>query len=151
VSAARERLCWYNPQHARQVKIMQARFVLALLLAATAAQLPAQTVTATPGEARASHALEAARKLGPPELYAFLQPMPKGADLHMHLSGAIYAETFLAEAVQQKLCVDAATLKLVAPAASGCAAGNVPAATLRRAGRQLLHAQLCAACWHQRA
>jgi adenosine deaminase len=108
---------------------MQARFVVAFLLAATAAQLPAQTAVPT-GEARASRALEAARKLGPPELYAFLQPMPKGADLHMHLSGAIYAETFLAEAVQQKLCVDPVALKLVAPAGDGCAKGDVPAATV---------------------
>jgi adenosine deaminase len=108
---------------------MQARFVLALLLAATATQLPAQTAVTT-GEARASHALEAARKLGPPELYAFLRPMPKGADLHMHLSGAIYAETFLAEAVEQKLCVDPVALKLAAPAGDGCAKGDVAAATV---------------------
>jgi len=108
---------------------MQARFVLALLLASSFAQLPAQTAV-TNGEARASHALEAARKLGPPELYAFLQPMPKGADLHMHLSGAIYAETFLAEAVEQKLCVDPVALKLVAAVANGCPSGDVPAATV---------------------
>jgi adenosine deaminase len=108
---------------------MQARFVLALLFAATATQLPAQTAVTT-GEARASHALEAARKLGPPELYAFLQPMPKGADLHMHLSGAIYAETFLAEAVEQKLCVDPVALKLVASVSDGCAKGDVAAATV---------------------
>ena len=58
------------------------------------------------GQARAAHAFEAAKKAGAPELYAFLKPMPKGADLHMHLSGAIYAETFIAEAVAQNLCVD---------------------------------------------
>jgi adenosine deaminase len=108
---------------------MQARFVVALLLASSFAQLPAQTAV-TSGEARASHALEAARKLGPPELYAFLRPMPKGADLHMHLSGAIYAETFLAEAVEQKLCVDPVALKLAAPAGDGCVKGDVPAATV---------------------
>ena len=31
--------------------------------------------------------------------------MPKGADLHMHLSGAIYAETFIADAARDGLCV----------------------------------------------
>ncbi len=31
--------------------------------------------------------------------------MPKGADLHMHLDGAIYAETFIADAVKQGTCV----------------------------------------------
>ncbi len=59
----------------------------------------------TPGEARATRAFNAARTLGAPELYAFLKPMPKGGDLHMHLSGAVYAETFIAEAAQQGLCV----------------------------------------------
>ena len=29
----------------------------------------------------------------PPELWSFLKDMPKGGDLHSHLSGAIYAES----------------------------------------------------------
>ena len=33
-------------------------------------------------------------KKNPPELFAFLYKMPKGGDLHNHLSGAIYAENF---------------------------------------------------------
>jgi adenosine deaminase len=97
-----------------------ALFGLAFTLAASA-----QTPSAT-GEARAAHALEAARRLGQPELYAFLKPFPKGADLHMHLSGAIYAETFIAEAVKQGLCVDPVALKLTAPP---CKAPVVPAST----------------------
>ncbi len=32
--------------------------------------------------------------------------MPKGADLHMHLSGAVYAETFLREAGEDHDCVE---------------------------------------------
>jgi adenosine deaminase len=36
--------------------------------------------------------------------------MPKGADLHMHLSGAVYAETFLQDAATDLLCVNPATL-----------------------------------------
>lgn len=59
----------------------------------------------TPGEARASRAFNAAKALGAPELYAFLRPMPKGGDLHMHLSGAVYAETLIREAAAQGLCV----------------------------------------------
>ncbi len=57
------------------------------------------------GEARASRAFNAAKAQGAPELYAFLVKMPKGGDLHMHLSGAVYAETFIAEAAKQGLCV----------------------------------------------
>src|SRR4051812_30032191 len=54
----------------------------------------------------------AALKKSPPELYAFLYRMPKGGDLHNHLSGAIYAETFLDSAIEERLCVDKATLAL---------------------------------------
>ena len=32
--------------------------------------------------------------------------MPKGADLHMHLAGAVYAETFMREAAEDHLCVN---------------------------------------------
>jgi len=59
----------------------------------------------TAGETRAENSLNAAKHYGTPELYAVLKPFPKGADLHMHLSGAVYAETFIAEAVRQGLCV----------------------------------------------
>jgi adenosine deaminase len=64
----------------------------------------------TAGEARAIRAFDVARTFGEPGVYAFLRTMPKGADLHMHLSGAIYAETFLKDAVADGLCVDPKTL-----------------------------------------
>ena len=79
----------------------------------TATAVLALSLTAlaqTPATARTERAFAAARKAGAPALYAFLKPFPKGADLHMHLSGAIYAETFLREAADQLLCVD--TVKL---------------------------------------
>ncbi len=95
----------------------------------------------TPGEARASRAFDAAKALGAPELYAFLKPFPKGADLHMHLSGAVYAETFIKEAAEQGLCVAPVdpgkpavpegqnAVRLVPPQADKtCAPGEVPAA-----------------------
>ncbi len=63
-------------------------------------------------EARAVRAFNQARQ-SPLELRAFLVRMPKGADLHMHLSGAVYAETFLADARADLLCVDPRTLSLV--------------------------------------
>ena len=90
-------------------------FFAAFLALNGAPRTVAQATALTSAESRASHALDAAKKLGPGELYAFLKRMPKGADLHMHLSGAVYAETFLAEAVRESLCVDPAGLNLVAP------------------------------------
>jgi len=48
-------------------------------------------------------------------LRAFTRAMPKGADLHVHLSGAVYAEDFIAWAVAANLCVQRSDRKLVAP------------------------------------
>lgn len=48
----------------------------------------------------------------PVKLQAFLRNMPKGADLHTHLSGAVYAETFIKWAIQKELCIDRATFKV---------------------------------------
>jgi adenosine deaminase len=104
-----------------------------LLLAATlgipAPHIIAQTPALESAAAqRTSRAFESAKKLGTPALYAFLAPMPKGADLHMHLSGAVYAETFLREAVEQGLCVDPAALSLAAPDKDrACGKGEVAA------------------------
>jgi adenosine deaminase len=63
-------------------------------------------------------------------LQALLEKMPKGADLHMHLSGAVYAETLVDEAVADRLCFDSASLTLVPGKGSNpsCAAGQFPAA-----------------------
>lgn len=94
----------------------------------------------TPSELRAIHAFDGAKKLGPGELYSFLVSMPKGADLHMHLSGAVYAESFLTEAVQQDLCVDPVKFALaknigltknLSPQPI-CAEGNEPASAVLR-------------------
>jgi len=38
-------------------------------------------------------------------LRAFLRSMPKGADLHVHLSGAVYAENLIGWAAEKSLCV----------------------------------------------
>ena len=65
---------------------------------------------ATPIEQR----FDAARK-NPLELYAFLLRMPKGGDLHVHLGGAIYAETYLRLAAEDGLCLDLRAHAIVAP------------------------------------
>lgn len=51
----------------------------------------------------------------PPELWAFLKDMPKGGDLHSHLSGAIYAESMIGWAAEDGLCVDTKSLTVVKP------------------------------------
>ncbi len=51
----------------------------------------------------------------PALLAAFLRELPKGGDLHHHLSGAVYAETFLGWAAQDSLCIVSATLTAAPP------------------------------------
>jgi adenosine deaminase len=92
------------------------------------------TPAATLQEQRATRAFNAARQ-SPLELSAFLTRMPKGADLHMHLSGAVYAETFIKDAAADILCVDPKTMNLFKPKATTrsippqpvCGEGNVRA------------------------
>ena len=44
-----------------------------------------------------------------PQLIAFLKDMPKGADLHSHVSGAVYAESRLDAAIDSSLFFDPKT------------------------------------------
>lgn len=48
-----------------------------------------------------------------PLLIAFLREMPKGADLHSHLSGAVYAESFLRWAAEDGACVSRVELRVL--------------------------------------
>ena len=99
-------------------------FVLAVLTATI--QVPAHAQTGVP-EARASRAYDAAMKDGPLALRGFLDQFPKGADLHVHLSGAVYAETFIRDAGEDGLCVDPGTLSFAKPP---CAPPLTPAEQL---------------------
>ncbi len=49
----------------------------------------------------------------PLELRVFLERMPKGADLHSHVSGAVYAESYIQEAADDNLCIDLAGLAVI--------------------------------------
>lgn len=62
-----------------------------------------------------------------PQLIAFLRAMPKGADLHSHLSGTVYAENFLRWAAEDGACVSRVQLRILqGPCAAG--ADTLPAA-----------------------
>ncbi len=66
----------------------------------------------------------------PPKQLAFLLKMPKGADLHNHLSGGIYAERYIEWAAENGLCVNNRTLGLAVPASpSKCDSEQSPANT----------------------
>lgn len=67
------------------------------------------------------------RVRGQPELLRdFLVRMPKGGDIHHHLTGAVYAESYIDYAVEDGDCFDA-TYTIVAPPCDGVA--KIPAAT----------------------
>ncbi|HWA82177.1 MAG TPA: hypothetical protein VG820_01995 [Fimbriimonadaceae bacterium] len=57
------------------------------------------------GEKEAARAFQKALR-SDPELIAFLKEMPKGADLHNHVSGAIFAENYIASAAGAGLWFD---------------------------------------------
>lgn len=75
--------------------ILLAAIALAVRLATFAGHLPEIVTAAHFQELRADH----------PRMRAFLHRMPKGGDLHTHLSGAVYAERFIAWAVQDGQCL----------------------------------------------
>jgi hypothetical protein len=80
---------------------------------ALSASAPA-SLASDSAEQRAGRFFESIRR-SPPEEWAFLREMPKGGDLHNHLSGAVYAESYLKWAVDAGLCLQARTFVLSAP------------------------------------
>lgn len=70
--------------------------------------------SASQSEARTARHFQAVKQQAP-LLWAFLKEMPKGGDLHNHLSGAIYAESMINWAAEDGLCVDKRTFSLSAP------------------------------------
>ncbi len=94
---------------------------LASLFAAVSLPLCAQAQAAhsAGAEARTESAYRLAVQQGPAALRGFLEDFPKGADLHVHLSGAVYAETFIHDAAKDGVCIDPAALQFAKPPCSG--------------------------------
>ncbi len=89
--------------------------------------------------ARTSRYFETVRN-SPPQLLAFLLQMPKGADLHNHLSGAIYAESYIQWAADSGDCINTTTMYASLPP---CTTGQVPIANALTSGtlyRQIIDA-----------
>ncbi|MGA7557968.1 MAG: adenosine deaminase [Terriglobales bacterium] len=79
----------------------------------------AQASRSQTAEENAAKYMESVRHQ-PGLLLAFLQQMPKGGDLHVHLGGAIYAESLIDWASENALCVDRSTSKLIHAACDSC-------------------------------
>jgi adenosine deaminase len=63
---------------------------------------------------RTAQFMESARN-NPAALMDFLARMPKGGDLHHHLTGAVYAESYIDYAVADGLCIDRVVATLSPP------------------------------------
>ncbi len=94
-----------------------------------AQEAPAPQRSLRGSEAQVSAWLEAHRDQ-PPVLRAFVQRMPKGGDIHSHLSGAVYAEHYLEWAAADGYCVDPSAETLIEPSACGQGSNYIPAADL---------------------
>jgi hypothetical protein len=80
-----------------------------LVTAALVFALPAAAQGGGAGEEQAARYFDAIRS-DPRALEIFIREMPKGADLHSHLSGAVYAESYLRWAAEDGLCVNTRSL-----------------------------------------
>ena len=105
------------------LKISRIAFTLVVLLSC------GLTLAAQPraAEQKTASYFESIRK-SPPKQMAFLLKMPKGADLHNHLSGSIYAERYIEWAAEKGLCINTTTMTLAVPASpSQCDSDQTPA------------------------
>ena len=75
-------------------------------------------------------------------LREFLQAMPKGGDLHNHLFGAVYAESWLKWAEEDGMCIDKSALAIRFPNFDGTGCGDLPTAKDALAGDQVLRNEL---------
>jgi len=77
-------------------------------------QQQAESHTPETPEGRAEKALSEARA-NSGAIYALLKEMPKGGDLHNHITGAVYAESLLQFAADSGLCIERQSLALTQP------------------------------------
>ena len=67
------------------------------------------------GVGSSARAAEHAHHLPTPANADAMKDMPKGGDLHHHLTGAVYAESYINYAVEDGDCIDRVTYKILAP------------------------------------
>jgi adenosine deaminase len=115
----------------RRLRLVGAACLLAAAVATFAAgtlRASAQTAArSVDAETATAQRLKAIRE-DKTQLAEFLRSMPKGGDLHVHLSGAVYAESYLRWASDAGLCLVVQTLALGRPPCDA-AAGRPLAST----------------------
>jgi adenosine deaminase len=112
-----------------KLRLLLLSFILVIPPIIVAESIPAPNEKIS--EEKTDQALSIARK-NPLLLRDFLFRMPKGGDLHNHLVGAVYAETYIQNAADQNYCIEASSLAFVPPIQNNnsysCEEGQIPAA-----------------------
>ncbi len=96
-----------------------------ILVATVIAPAMAATPSSAAGESRTARYFESVRT-NPNLLLPFLREMPKGGDLHNHLTGGIYTESFIQWEADRGDCIDPTSLSF---GAAPCNAPAVPVST----------------------
>ena len=107
-----------------KLNVYEALALILLCALATPAQSLRHTSAGRTSEQKAARYFELIRK-SPPQMFAFLRKMPKGGDLHSHLSGAVYAESYIQWAASKGSCVNSGTMTLSQPPCDP-ASGKIP-------------------------
>lgn len=110
---------------ATPVRVLSAIAMVMLILAGGCAS---PVVSTAPDDAGVSRYLDSIRN-DPVRLHDFLHELPKGADLHHHLSGAVSTETLIRFAISDGLCIDTVTVVASPPP---CGANQRPASDTTR-------------------
>ncbi|WP_022729803.1 adenosine deaminase family protein [Fodinicurvata sediminis] len=100
----------------RQLTLLLAGAALSLT-AACASLSESEPMHETEDAALTARVFEQLRE-HPVDLRMFLQAMPKGGDLHNHLSGAVYAESYVDWALEDGLCIIVERAQLAEPPCS---------------------------------
>jgi adenosine deaminase len=91
---------------------MRGRIVIAVILLAAAVFAFRLAIVARDFDAVVTAAAFDSARDNHTTLRVFLNRMPKGGDLHTHLSGSVYAEHFITWAAARELCIDIANMLL---------------------------------------
>ena len=103
----------------RLMSCLKEKFDIRDLAAAFAILMSLAGCSASPSDnfMTTADAIEASRS-NPPYLRMILRQMPKGGELHSHLAGAVWAESYINWATQDGLCVDQKNWAIVSPPCS---------------------------------
>ena len=118
---------------------MRRRTIIAVILIAAAILLARLVVVAADFSTVVTAATFEALRDDHTALRGFLRRMPKGGDLHVHLSGGVYAERLIAWSAQDGLCLRKSDMSMVDPPCDN-AAGIAPMSEVVR--DQTLYDQL---------